>query len=173
MECIWMERVILIIMAPLPVFHLIYFSAMWYLWWKNTWYLESSKSEYLLPTMGNVRAYKQESLFFWVHTSSFFIFFYSFPLGFVFLFFNILKNIYFLFLAVLGLHCSMASSWGNQGYSLDAVPGLLISMVSLLLSTGSRHVVQLLWPMGLVALRHVRSSQTRLNPGPLHWQADS
>lgn len=159
MECIWMERVILIIMAPLPVFHLIYFSAMWYLWWKNTWYLESSKSEYLYPQWAMFGAYKQESLFSEYILQVFFIF-YSFPLGFVFLFFNILKIFisYLTFWLYLGLHCSAwaFSSWGNQGLlsrcgawasHLNGFPCCWAQVLGTW--------VQLLWPMGLVALRHV------------------
>ena len=57
--------------------------------------------------------------------------------------------------------------------------GLLTAVASLLWNTGSRHVrlqaawAQQWWCAGLVAPLHEEPSQTRWNPCPQHWQADS
>ena len=63
-----------------------------------------------------------------------------------------------LFLAALGLHCFVRafSSCDQQRLLLVAVHRLL-----LLRSTGAVVVARGLWSMGLVARRHVESSQTR------------
>ena len=47
------------------------------------------------------------------------------------------------------------------GYSLVAVQGLLFEVASLVVEHSSRAQVQQLWCVGLVALWHVESSQTR------------
>ena len=96
---------------------------------------------------------------------------------FIIVFFVFLKNfIYFYFLAALGLHCCAwaLSSCGKQGLLFFAVCGLLVVVASLVAEyglqalglqqlwlVGSRVQAQQLWRPGLVALRHVGSSQTR------------
>ena len=79
-------------------------------------------------------------------------------------------------MAVLGLRCCVQafSSCGKRGLLFDAVRGLLIAVVSLLLEhrlqahglwqlwlAGCRAQAQQLWRMALAAPRHVGSSQTR------------
>ena len=67
-------------------------------------------------------------------------------------------------MAVLGLcFCARSfSSCGNWGHSSSRCTGLSLSRPLLLRSTGSRRAgAQQLWLMGLVAPRHVGSSQTR------------
>ena len=76
-----------------------------------------------------------------------------------------------LFLAALGLPCCVQafSSCGKQGLFFIVVHELLIRWFLLLWSTGSRCMgfiscgmwAQELWHMGLVAPRHVESSQIR------------
>ena len=100
----------------------------------------------------------------------------SLQVSFNFLFLN--KFIYFLFyfLAVLGLCCCARafSGCGERGLLFVAVRRLLIVVASLvaehglqahglqqLWHTGSRAQAQQLWLAGLVALRHVGSSQAR------------
>ena len=90
-----------------------------------------------------------------------------------------LKFVYlfiYLLLAVLGLHCCAWAffSCSEQGLLFGAVRGLLIAVASLVVEhrlqarslqqlwhVGSRAQAQQLWCTGLVALRHVGSSQTR------------
>ena len=67
-----------------------------------------------------------------------------------------------LFLAVLGLCCC-------RGFSLAVVSGGYSSLQT----TGSRAQTLKLGCTGLVAPRHVGSSQTRDQICLLHWQADS
>ena len=82
----------------------------------------------------------------------------------------------YLFLAKLGLHCCARafSSCGERGLLFVVVHGLLIAVASLVAEhglqahrlqqlrlTGSRAQAQQLWLTGLVAPRHVGSSQTR------------
>ena len=64
-----------------------------------------------------------------------------------------LKKIFIYLLAVLGLHCC-------AGFSLVVVRGFSLQRLLLLRSRGSREQAQQLWCMGLVAPRHVGSSQT-------------
>ena len=86
------------------------------------------------------------------------------------------KNIYVLFLAVLGLCCCAGFSLVAEsgGYSLAAVQGLLPAVTSLVAECGlqacglqclwlpgSRVWAQQLWHMGLVAPQHVGSSWIR------------
>ena len=62
----------------------------------------------------------------------------------------------------------------SGSYSLAVVCGLLIATASLVGAPGSRAPAQEWWCSGLVAPRHVESSQTRdQTPSPLHWQAES
>ena len=74
---------------------------------------------------------------------------------------------------MLGLRfCVRAfSSCGKRGPLFIVVRGPLTVTASLLVE---RRLSQLLWLTGLVAPRHVGSSQTRARTRvPLHWQADS
>ena len=83
-----------------------------------------------------------------------------------------------VFVAARGLSLVAVSG----GYSSLRCVGFSLRWLLWLQSTGSRRVgfsscsawAQYLWHTGLVAPRHVGSSQTRAqNPCPLHWQADS
>ena len=86
------------------------------------------------------------------------------------------KNLFYLFLAALGLNCSTwaSSSCGKQGLLFVVVRRLLIALASLaaehglqtcrlqqLWLVGCRAQAQQLWHTGLVPLRHVGSSRTR------------
>ena len=67
-------------------------------------------------------------------------------------------------MAALGLHCCMQafSSWGERVLLFIAVRRLLLTVASLALEHGLRvQELQYLGPVGLVALLHVESSQTR------------
>ena len=73
------------------------------------------------------------------------------------------KKITYL-LAALGLHCCMQafSSWGERVLLFIAVLRLLLTVASLALEHRLRvQELQYLGPVGLVALLHVESSQTR------------
>ena len=81
-------------------------------------------------------------------------------------FFFYLKNFFYLFLAVLVLHCC-TWAFSSCGVWTSHCSGLSLQ------STCSRVCgFQQLWYMDLVVPPHVQSSQG-LNPCPLHWQADS
>ena len=96
--------------------------------------------------------------------------------GFVCLFFNLIKLIYLLFLAVLDLRfCARAfSSCGEWGHSSSWCMGLSLSRPLSLWSTGSRRA-------GSVVVAHRPSCSVACgippdqgsNLCPLHWQADS
>ena len=77
------------------------------------------------------------------------------------IFLSFLKKLFnfYLFLAVLGLHCCTwaFSSCNKQGLLFTAVRRLLTVMASVVEKRG----LQQLWLMGLVAPQHLGSSQTR------------
>ena len=98
---------------------------------------------------------------------------------------------FFLFLAVLGLHCCtrLFSSCSKWGLLIVVVCGLLIAVASLI----AEHGFQQLWHAGSVVVAHGLQSAGSVvvvrglscsaacgmfpdqgsNPCPLHWQADS
>ena len=87
--------------------------------------------------------------------------------GFFYLF--IYFSIYFWLHCVFGAARRLSIVVASRGYSLLQYAGFSLWWLLLLRSTGSRHAgfsscstqAQQLWHMGLVALRHVGSSQTR------------
>ena len=99
------------------------------------------------------------------------------------LFFSLWKNDFYLFMAVLGLHCSTQalSSCGEWWLLFVAVCGLLNAVPSFLQSTGSRNTsfsscstqAYYLWCRGSVALTCGILSDQGSNLCPLHWQEDS
>ena len=81
----------------------------------------------------------------------------------------------YLFLAFLDLHCfaHAFSSCGERGLLFLVVWGLLIAVVSLLRSTGSRHAGFAVVACGLsCSLACGTFPEQGSNPCPLHWQAD-
>ena len=73
------------------------------------------------------------------------------------------KKIIYLFLVTVGLHCCLGfsrvvESWG---YSLVSLCVLLVAVAFLVEHRLEEHRLQELWHMGLAALQHVGSSQTR------------
>ena len=73
-------------------------------------------------------------------------------------------NLFYLFLAVLGLRCCARafSSCSERGLLFVAVHGLLIAVASLVVEHGVQaRGLQQLWRTGFVALWHVGSSRTR------------
>ena len=74
------------------------------------------------------------------------------------------KKLFIYLLAALGLHCCMQvfSSWGEWVLPFIAACRLLLTVASLILERGLQvQELQYLWPVGLVALLRVKSSQTR------------
>ena len=86
--------------------------------------------------------------------------------------------LYWVFIAACGL--SLVA--GSEGYSLVTVPGILIAAASLVAehklqgtqaSAVVAHGLHQLWCVGLVAPRHMESSQTKAGSHPLHGQVNS
>ena len=92
---------------------------------------------------------------------------------------NIFLNFYLFLASLCGAFLSFSErGYQSGGYCLVAVRRLLMQWLLLLRSMGSRaRRLQQLWHTGLVALRHVGSSQimdwTQDRTQLLNWQADS
>ena len=85
-------------------------------------------------------------------------------LGFIKQRFGFKKKLLTYLLSALGLHCCRQafSSWGEWVLLFIAVRRLILTVASLVLEHGLQvQELQYLWPVGLVALLHVESSQTR------------
>ena len=87
----------------------------------------------------------------------------------------------YIYLVVLDLGCRRLYLQRVEGYSILAMPGLLMRCLLLLQSRGSRaHGLQWFWCLGSVVTHGLSCSlacgiflHRGSNPCPLYWQADS